>query len=86
MMLARDATVTIAHSHTPNLSDITRSADIIVAAVGKPRTITRDMIQEGAVLIDVGISRRWKAVGDIDSAGVDGKASIVTIVPEASDR
>ena len=57
LLLARNATVTICHSHTVNLSDITRQADILIAAVGKPNYVTKDMVKPGAIVIDVGINR-----------------------------
>ena len=84
-----DATVTVANSHTPNLPDILRTADIIVAAVGKPGTVTGDMVKEGAVVFDVGTNRvddpsspkGWKLVGDVDFESVSEKASWITPVP-----
>lgn len=84
-----DATVTLCHSRSERLSEIVRSADIVVAAVGKPRVITKDMIKPGAVVIDVGINRiddltsekGYKVVGDVDFEGVCSVASAVTPVP-----
>lgn len=83
MLLRLDATVTITHSHTANLADITRAADIIIAAIGKPHFLTADMVKDGAVVIDVGINRtaQGKLVGDVDYEAVKKKASYVTPVP-----
>ncbi len=82
MLLNRDATVTIAHSKTKNLKDITKTADILISAVGKPKFITEDMVQKNAVCIDVGISRiEGHVVGDFDFANVKEKASFITPVP-----
>ena len=79
---AADATVTVCHSRTKNLADITRQADIIVAAIGKPRFVTADMIKPGAVVIDVGINRvDDKLVGDVDYGPVSEVASAITPVP-----
>lgn len=81
-LLNRDATVTITHSKTKNLSAITKTADILISAVGKPNLITRDMIKENAVVIDVGISRiDGKVCGDVDFENVSKKASFITPVP-----
>jgi methylenetetrahydrofolate dehydrogenase (NADP+)/methenyltetrahydrofolate cyclohydrolase len=84
-----DATVTIAHSRSRDLPSITRRADILIAAIGKPHTITAEMIREGAVVIDVGInriddpttSRGYRLVGDVDFEGCAQKASHITPVP-----
>jgi methylenetetrahydrofolate dehydrogenase (NADP+)/methenyltetrahydrofolate cyclohydrolase len=78
-----NATVTIAHSQSENLGEITRSADILVAAIGKPRFITEGMVREGAVVIDVGINRlkEGKLVGDVDFEKVSSIASHITPVP-----
>lgn len=84
-----DATVTVANSYTPNLPEILRTADIIVAAVGRPGTVTGDMVKDGAVVIDVGTNRvddpgspkGWKLVGDVDFDSVSPKASWITPVP-----
>ena len=84
MLLDRNATVTIAHSRTKNLSDITRRADIIVAAVGRLRFVTADMVSPGAVVIDVGVNRdpeTGKLAGDVDYDNVVDKASVITPVP-----
>lgn len=77
-----DATVTVCHSRTRNLSQITRTADILVAAIGKPRFITADMVRPGAVVIDVGINRTAAGiVGDVDFDAVQAVASAITPVP-----
>lgn len=82
MMLNRDATVTVCHSKTKNLSEITRIADILVVAVGQPNFITGDMVSEDTVVIDVGINRRKdKLCGDVDFGSVKDKASYITPVP-----
>ena len=82
MLLNADATVTICHSKTENLSKWTREADVIVAAVGKAGLITGDMIKPGAVLVDVGINRTEAGLkGDVDFDSVLEKASAVTPVP-----
>lgn len=67
-LLNKNATVTICHSRTKNLGEITKQADILVAAIGKPKFVTADMVKEGAVVIDVGINRNedGKLVGDVD--------------------
>jgi len=82
MLLAESATVTICHSRTKDLADHVRRADIVVAAIGKPRFVTADMVKEGAVVIDVGINRLEEGlVGDVDYAPVSEKASWITPVP-----
>ena len=83
MLLNASATVTVCHSKTPDLGAITRQGDILVAAVGKPRMITRDMVKPGAVVIDVGINRLpdGKLAGDVDFEGVSQVASRITPVP-----
>ena len=84
LLLNENATVTICHSHTKNLASFTRSADILVSAIGKSNFITGDMVSEGAVVIDVGINRNpsGKGIcGDVDFASVEGKASVITPVP-----
>jgi methylenetetrahydrofolate dehydrogenase (NADP+)/methenyltetrahydrofolate cyclohydrolase len=79
---AVNATVTVCHSRSQNLSDITRAADVLVAAVGQPRLITAEMVQPGAVVIDVGINRvDNKLVGDVDFATVSRVARHITPVP-----
>lgn len=82
MMLNENATVTICHSYTKDLPSLTRQADILVAAVGKPRFITADMVKPGAVVIDVGINRvDGKLCGDVDYDAVAKVASHITPVP-----
>ena len=84
-----NATVTICHTGTPDIGAYTRQADIVIAVVGKPNAITADMIREGAVVIDVGVSRIADAsrksgsrlVGDVDFAAVSQKAAAITPVP-----
>ncbi|HCJ01596.1 MAG TPA: bifunctional methylenetetrahydrofolate dehydrogenase/methenyltetrahydrofolate cyclohydrolase FolD [Clostridiales bacterium] len=83
MLLQHNATVTICHSKTEDLAAVTRTADVLVVAVGKKHLITADMVKEGAVVIDVGINRddEGKLCGDVDFAGVEPKASYITPVP-----
>lgn len=82
LMLNNDATVTVCHSHTNNLSDITKLADILVVAVGKPNLITKDMVKENAVVIDVGINKvDDKLCGDVDFNSVKDITSYITPVP-----
>ena len=82
LLLDRNATVTICHSRTNDLGAITRQADIIVAAVGRPRMITGSMVKEGAVVVDVGINRLEEGlVGDVDFKTVGDVASWITPVP-----
>lgn len=84
-----DSTVTVVHSRTRNLPEITRQADILVVAIGKPRFVTADMVKEGAVVIDVGTNRvddpskpsGSRLVGDVDFEAVKDKASAITPVP-----
>ena len=84
-----NATVTLCHSRTADLAEHTRRADIIIASVGRPNTITADMVKDGVVIIDVGINRiddpdsakGYKLVGDVDFDGVSPKASYITPVP-----
>lgn len=78
----RNATVVLTHSKTKNLSEITRNADIIIAAVGKAGFVTGDMVKDGAVVIDVGINRiDGKLYGDVDFDNVKDKCSYITPVP-----
>ena len=82
LLLQENATVTVCHSRTVNLAEHTRRADILVAAIGKPRFITADMVKEGAVVVDVGINRvDGKLCGDVDFEEVAKKASWITPVP-----
>ena len=82
LLLAANATVTICHSRTQNLADITRQADILVAAVGRANFVTADMVKPGAAVIDVGINRvDGKLVGDVDFDAVSGVAGCITPVP-----
>ena len=83
MLLARDATVTVCHSRTVDLAAVTRQADILVAAIGKPRAVTADMIKPGAAVIDVGINRLpdGKLCGDVDFEPVRAVAGWITPVP-----
>lgn len=77
-----DATVTVCHSRTRNLAEITRQADILVAAIGQPRFITADMVRPGAVVVDVGINRTSEGLcGDVDFESVRQVASAITPVP-----
>jgi methylenetetrahydrofolate dehydrogenase (NADP+) / methenyltetrahydrofolate cyclohydrolase len=84
-----NASVTVVHSRTKNISKYTKEADIVVAAIGQPAFLTADMIKEGAVLVDVGINRvddstakkGYRLMGDIDYAGVYEKCSAITPVP-----
>ncbi len=83
LLLHANGTVTIAHSRTVNLADVTRRADILVVAVGKANFITGDMVKEGGVVTDVGMNRNaeGKLCGDVDFASVEPKASAITPVP-----
>lgn len=83
LLLNANATVTICHSRTQNIKEITREADILVAALGKPKFVTADMVKPGAVVIDVGINRNeeGKLVGDVDYEHVEPIASYITPVP-----
>lgn len=83
LLLQEHATVTVAHSRTPNLAEVLRSADIVAAAVGKPGLITADMLKPGAVVVDFGMNvlDNGKVVGDVDFAGVVEVASAITPVP-----
>ncbi len=86
---AGNATVTVCHTHTRDLAAHTRRADILVAAVGRPRAITADMVKEGAVVIDVGVNRvedtsnpkGYRLCGDVDFEAVKEKANLITPVP-----
>ena len=82
LLLAADATVTVCHSKTKDLKEITKTADILVAAVGKPKLVTADMVKRGAVVIDVGMNRADGTLcGDVDFDGVREVAGHITPVP-----
>ena len=82
LMLKENATVTICHSRTKNINEICKTADILVAALGKPNFVKADMVKEDAIVIDVGINRvEGKLVGDVDFEDVSKKASLITPVP-----
>lgn len=82
LFLNEDATVTVCHSKTTNLEEFTKNADILVVAVGHKHLITKNMVKDGAVVIDVGINREdCKLYGDVDFEGVREKASYITPVP-----
>ena len=82
-LLKKNATVTICHSKTKNISEITKKADILVAALGKAKFVTKEMVKDGAVVIDVGINRdeSGKLVGDVDFEEAEKIASFITPVP-----
>lgn len=82
-LLNKNATVTICHSKTKNLKEITKKADILIAAIGKPKFVTEDMVKENATVIDVGINRNeeGKLVGDTDFENIKEKVSFITPVP-----
>lgn len=84
LLLDENATVTIAHSKTKDLPSLTRQAEILVVAIGRPKFVTGDMVSEGAVVIDVGVNRdpeTGKLCGDVDFAAIEPKASVITPVP-----
>ncbi|XGV99808.1 MAG: bifunctional methylenetetrahydrofolate dehydrogenase/methenyltetrahydrofolate cyclohydrolase FolD [Leptolyngbya sp. BL-A-14] len=87
MLLEADATVTVAHSRTPDLGAIARTADILVVAVGRPELITAEMVKPGAIVVDVGMNRiadasgKSRLVGDVDFASVQPIAKLLTPVP-----
>lgn len=83
VMINSDATVTLCHSKTKNLKDITKNADVLVVAVGKAKLITSDMVKDGVVVVDVGINRLedGSLCGDVDFDGVSSKCSYITPVP-----
>lgn len=83
LLLAADATVTVCHSKTQSLKEITKTADILIAAVGRPKFVTADMVKDGAIVIDVGIHRTesGKLCGDVDFDSVEPRASYITPVP-----
>ena len=82
-LLQKNATVTICHSKTKNIAEITKTADILISAVGKKNMVTADMVKDGAVVIDVGMNRNeeGKLVGDVDFENVKQKVSYITPVP-----
>ncbi len=80
--LGADATVTVCHSRTKDLASVTRLADILIVAIGKPNFVTADMVKDGAVVVDVGINRTDAGlVGDVDFDAVQAKTSAITPVP-----
>ena len=83
LLLQKNGTVTVCHSRTKNLAEITRRADILVVAIGKADFVTADMVKEGAVIVDVGINRKadGKLTGDVNFEEVSKKASLITPVP-----
>ena len=83
LLLEKNGTVTVCHSRTKNLAEVTKRADILVVAIGKPEFLSADMVKDGAVVIDVGINRtaEGKLVGDVAFAEVSKKASYITPVP-----
>jgi methylenetetrahydrofolate dehydrogenase (NADP+)/methenyltetrahydrofolate cyclohydrolase len=86
MLLSADATVTVAHSRTKNLAELCARADILIAAVGKARFVTKEFIKPGAAVIDVGINRETvdgknKVAGDVNAADAQGRAAFLTPVP-----
>ena len=82
LLLGENCTVTLCHSRTRDLASVTRQADILVAAVGRPRLITADMVKPGAAVVDVGINRvEGKLCGDVDFDAVAEKAAYITPVP-----
>ena len=82
MLLEKNATVTICHSRTKNIAEITKQADILVSAVGRAHFVTADMVKEGAVVVDIGMNKLdGKTVGDVDFEAVSPKASYITPVP-----
>ena len=83
LMLAKDATVTVCHSKTTNLAEMTKMADVLVVACGVPNLITADMVKDDVVVIDAGINRiDGKLCGDVDFEAVSKKASLITPVPK----
>lgn len=83
LLLRENGTVTVTHSRTKNLSEVTSKADILIAAIGKARFITAEYVKDGAVVIDVGMNRDEEGhlCGDVDFKGVEAKASAITPVP-----
>ncbi len=84
LLMDENATVTVAHSRTKDLAAVTRGAEILVVAIGRPKFVTADMVTNGTVVIDVGVNRNpetGKLCGDVDYAAVEPKASVITPVP-----
>ena len=82
LLTSKNATVTLAHSKTNNLKELSLSSDIIISAAGHPNLITEDMVQSGTMVIDVGITKvEGKIRGDVDFENVKNKASYITPVP-----
>ncbi|HKR65544.1 MAG TPA: bifunctional methylenetetrahydrofolate dehydrogenase/methenyltetrahydrofolate cyclohydrolase FolD [Thermoanaerobaculia bacterium] len=86
LLLQKNATVTVCHSRTRDIGSVTREADILIAAIGKPHFVTKEMVKPGAIVIDVGINRiadggKGKLAGDVDFANVREVASWITPVP-----
>jgi methylenetetrahydrofolate dehydrogenase (NADP+)/methenyltetrahydrofolate cyclohydrolase len=83
LMLRENATVTVCHSHTADLKEVTKRADILIVAIGKPKFITKEYVKKGAVVIDVGIHRNEnnKLCGDVDFDDVEPMVSAITPVP-----
>lgn len=82
LLLNRNMTVTLCHSKTKNIKEFTKNADLVIAAVGKPKFLKADMVKKGSVVIDVGINRvKGKLVGDVDFENAETKASYITPVP-----
>ncbi len=83
LLLHKNATITVCHSRTKNLAEVTRRADILVVAIGKADFVTGDMVKDGAIVIDVGMNRKadGKLTGDVDFASVEPRASFITPVP-----
>lgn len=87
LMLSRNATVTMCHSRTKDLASVTKRADILIVAIGKPKFITADMIKEGTVVIDVGVNRTEDGIfGDVDFENAKEVASYITPVPGGVGR
>ena len=83
LLLEKNATVTICHSKTRNLKEITKQADILIVAIGKQKFVTEDMVKNNAIVIDVGINRvNGKLIGDVDFENVKEKCSFITPVPK----
>ncbi len=84
LLIDENATVTVAHSRTVDLPSVTRNAEILVVAIGRPKFVTADMVAEGAVVIDVGVNRdpeTGRLCGDVDFVAIEPKAAVITPVP-----